>query len=193
MKLTVTSDLAKTSARALTAPDAVVKPAAARALTRAAVTVRKEASKEIRKTYAIRASTAKSKLRATRASVRNLESSVIAAGRRAALAAFGARLLTGRRRAGKISVLVVRRHGRRLVSGRSEFEGAPFIQTMPRTGHVGIYQRETGRRLKIVELFSIDVPTALVSARVSPKLLRIGEERFRTEFARELNFRSGRR
>lgn len=188
MRVEVVSDLALTSRLALTAPDRVVKPAAVRALNRAATTVRKLGSQEIRKTYAIPSAVAKSGLRDRKASFANLEAAVIAAGRRVALYAFGARKLRGRR-TGEISVLVLRKGGRKVVRGRSEFAGRPFIAEFA-SGHVGIYQRASGSRLKIKELFSIDVPSAMISARVSPRLLAAGRERFRTEFARELRFRT---
>jgi hypothetical protein len=173
------------------APDKVIRPAASRALSRAATTVRKAASQEIRKTYAIPAARAKGSFRIKRAGFRDLEAAVIATGQRVALGVFGARALRGRRTRGKVSVLVLKKEGRKVVRGRSDLVGAPFIAEF-QGGHIGIYQRQTARRLKIKELFSINVPSAMVASRVSPRLLALGRQRFQTEFARELRFRLNR-
>lgn len=186
MKLDVRSDLRRVAGRVGSYPSKIVRPAASRALTRAATTGRKEASKQIRAVYAMPAAAAKDRITIRGATPARLEAVIRASGDRIPLYAYSAR----QTRAG-VTVRVLRAEGRKIVKGRREFMGKPFIATM-KSGHTGVFQRKTAARLQIAELFSVDVPTAMISEKVVAVIDDVILDRFRTEFERELRFRANR-
>jgi hypothetical protein len=58
------------------------------------------------------------------------------------------------------------------------------------TGHVGVFERKGNPRLPIKELFSVSLPQAFAQRTVRDAMVKLAGERFRTEFAREVKFRS---
>jgi len=190
LKVSVTSNLNEVKARYSDASSRVVAPAAARALNRTAVTVRREVSSKIRLTYALPAADVKEQIRIMPATKARLEVRIVASGKRIPLYSFSAKQLKIRRggKGGQVTVKVLRAGGRKVVTGRKGLTGRPFIATM-KSGHTGVFQRVGKGRLKIKELFSIDVPSAMVSQRLSKALRGVATSRFAIEFNRELKFR----
>lgn len=157
--------------------------AAVRALNRAGVTVRAEASREITQIYNLKAATAKAQIRIVHASRARLKLELIASGRPIPLYQFDAK----QRRKGLVSVHVRRDGPRKVVKGNPQYVGAPFVATM-KSGHVGIFQRLTKRRLPIRELFSIDVPRAMTAKVVFEALERAALDAFNRNFEREVQY-----
>lgn len=176
--------------RAVDNLDAAVKGrATARALNRAATTVRSEARKEIRKRWNVAASRVNKVIQIRQASAGRLEALVYARDRRLALSAFGGRL---QKRSGNVSVQVLKGGPRKIVSGNPKHVGRPFLATVGKGRHLGIFQREGRGRLPMRELFTVSIPSGLVNSKISEILRRVASRRFNDELARELRFRSGR-
>lgn len=167
--------------------DAVRGRALARALNRAATTVRASARREIRARYNIAASRINQVIQLRQATASNPDAIVYAKDRRLALAVFGARA----KKSGEVSVKVLRAGPRKPVTGKSAYEGQPFLQTVGRGRHVGIFQRVGRRRLPIKELFSVSIPGALTNKVIAQVLRKVAIERFGIELDREIKFRSG--
>jgi len=188
----ITVDVRHNSAAAFRAldqlTDAVRGRALARSLNRAATTVRAGARREIRARYNILASRVNQVIQLKQATSANPEALVYAKDRRLALAVFGGRS----KKSGEVTVKVLRTGPRKAVDGKSAYEGKPFLQTVGKGRHVGIFQRVGRERLPIKELFSISIPGALTNKIVADVLRKVAVERFGIELEREIKFRSGR-
>ena len=180
LNISVQSDLSRTVLALQVRSQGLIDAAAVRALNRAATTVRAEAGRRIRERYNLRVSVIKDDLRLVRARRGSLESQVIARGAPIPLIEFGARQS---RRAG-LTVQVRRDRGRKRVRNA-------FIATM-KSGHRGAYARRGRERLPIDELYSIGVPSMFSQREILRALRGVATQRFATELARELKFRSGR-
>lgn len=169
--------------------DVVRGRALARALNRAATTVRAGARREIRGRYNIAASRVNKVIQIKQATSLNPEAVVYAKDRRLALSVFGVRTA---KKSGEVTVKVLRAGPRKTVRGNPKYEGAPFVQTVGRGRHVGIFQRVGRERLPIKELVSVSIPGALTNKVIADVLRRVAVERFGVELEREIKFRSGR-
>ena len=161
----------------------------ARALNRAATTVRAGARREIRNRYNIAASRVNQVIQIKQATSINPEAVVYAKDRRLALAVFGVKTA---KKTGDVTVKVLRSGPRKTVSGNPNYEGAPFVQTVGRGRHIGIFQRVGRERLPIKELFSVSIPGGLTNKVIADVLRRVAVERFGVELDREVKFRKGR-
>lgn len=151
--------------------------AAARALNKMADQAKTAAAREVRSAgYNLKASVIKAQMRVKRATPGQLTASVVASGRPIPLIQYGARQ-TGR----GVSVSVQK--GRKVIAGA-------FIATM-RSGHVGVYVRESGGKhvkvkkggkaswheLPIRQLFGPSVPDALANKAVQDALQTLVAEK----------------
>jgi len=154
----------------------VINLATVRALNRTATSVRAEASRQINSRYRIKIAAIKKQLRIKKADRFVQVAEIIASGRRIPLIEFAARQT-------RKGVTV------RVTSTRKLVRHA-FIATMP-SGHRGVFARKGERRLPIQQLFAMSLPQAFTQRYVVAAMKRVGRERFRVEFDRELKFRSG--
>lgn len=169
--------------------DAVKGRATARALNRAATTVRASARKEVRARYNLTAGRVNKVIQIRQASASKPEAVVYARDQRLALAVFGSRQ---QKRSGNVTVQVLRGGPRKIVKGNPKYRARPFVQTVGKGRHVGIFQREGAARLPIQELFSVSIPGGLVNKTIGRILQQVAAKRFNEEFRRELAFRAGR-
>lgn len=178
LQIDVRSDFKQAVARLQASFDRTVLPqATASALNRTATTGRVQASRRIRERYNLKAGAIRAQMRIVRANRGRLTAEVIASGRPIPLIEFAARQVgTG------VSVSVIR--------GSRKVRLHAFIAKM-KTGHVGVYERTSRRRLPIKELFSVSLPRAFTRAEILTSIERVAIERFRIELARELRFRMG--
>ena len=100
------------------------------------------ANRRVRETYYIKAADLNKSMKITRASYSNPEAQLRIRGRRIAVYAFGARQTKK-----GVTVRIRRDRGRKLIRHA-------FIAAMP-TGHTGVFQRKTIKRLPIKELYSL--------------------------------------
>lgn len=177
LKIDVRSDIKQAVARLEANVDRVLPQATARALNRTATTVRAQASRRIRERYNLKAGAIRAQMRISRANRGRLTAEVIASGRPIPLIEFSAR----QTRKG-VSVQVIR--------GRRKVRLHAFVAKM-RTGHVGVFERTSSKRLPIRELFSVSLPSAFTQKEILTSIEQVAVERFRIELERELRFRTG--
>lgn len=177
LRIDVRSDIKEVVARLQADVDRLLPQATARALNRTATTVRAQATRRIRERYNLKAGVIRAQLRINRADRNRLTAEVIASGRPIPLIEFSAR----QTRAG-VSVRVIR--------GQRKVRRHAFIAKM-HTGHVGVFERTSSKRLPIKELFSVSLPVAFARKEILAALEQVAVERFRIEFERELRFRAG--
>lgn len=178
--------------------DAAKGKAAAHALNRAAVTVRKEASQRIRARYNIDSGRVNRILRIRNANASDLQAVVYAKDRRIALSAFGRASLRRkyeRTKAGKaaraISVKVMKGQASKIVTGKPEYAGDPFLMVVGKGEHLGIFQRVGQAKNPFRELMSVSVPGGLATRAIREALVKVASERFTAELTRNLRFRAG--
>jgi len=104
------------------------------------------ASKEVRRIYAIKAGDLKKSVRITKARKGRIKASHTVAGKRLKLSYFGPRQTKK-----GVSIRIKKSEGRKIIL--SSFKA---VMT---SGHEGVYQRKTSKRLPIKELTTLDLPT----------------------------------
>jgi hypothetical protein len=208
--ISVQSNLKSAVARLEVRSNKLVEASAVRALNRTATTVRAEAAKLIRQRYNIKSSVIKAQMRIIRARRGNLTAEVIAFGRkRIPLIEFAV---------GNVALHGIKfraSHGNLRVAASGFGRKRPLVRTkvlhqqgtktwrhafvarMP-TGHVGIFER-TGqfkrrgdpKLEKIKQLFGPNIPQTFTHRSIRAAMRRVAEQRFITEFERDLRFRAG--
>jgi len=122
--------------------DKALANAARRTINKLIAKGKTNANRRVREIYYIKASDLNRQTKVTRANYSNMEATIKIKGRRVAVYAFGAR----QTRTG-VTVRIRRDRGRKLIRHA-------FIATMP-TGHIGVFQRKTKKRLPIKQLYSL--------------------------------------
>lgn len=149
--------------------------AMARALNRTIDGARTQAVREIRSRYKVRADVVRKAFATQKATRETLRAVLQASGRPLPLIGFGARQV----RAG-VSVAI--KDGRKVVKHA-------FVQTIARTGYVGVFQRKPGvARLPIKQLYSISVPGVFMIDDVQAAMNATSTERFEAELTHQLDF-----
>lgn len=183
ISMSVNHDLRTLRIQIEKAPAEIRDKAAVRALNRTGTTIRAQASREISQVYNLRATVAKAQIEVVQATRARLRMEVVAKGSPIPLYKFDARKRSG----GLITVQVKRAGGRRVVKGKPDLVGAPFVAKM-KSGHIGIFQRLTNRRLPIRELTSLGVPGALTGKLVFEAVERVAMDTFERNFDREVAY-----
>ena len=187
LTISVESTIKKTVLALEAKTNAAVQASTVRALNRTATSVRKDAVTEIRKKYKLKSGTIRAQMVIVKASRNRLIAQIIASGKRIPLIEFSARAVnpwnkpgrSHKRRGGGVSV--------NMTGARTLYAGK-FIATMPKSGHVGVFERYGGG---IRQLVGISVPRALAERHINAALAKLAAERFAVEFQRDLNYRLG--
>lgn len=151
-----------------------------RALNRAIKGVSTDSVKLVREDYNVKARTIREGIKVRRATGKVLEGAAVVSGRRIPLLQFSARPAKpgGRKPLKGVSVQV--KHSRKTIRHA-------FVARM-KTGHTGVFQRETPSRLPIAEKFSYAVPEMLDQ----PETIKVLEEnainRFNKALDQEINY-----
>lgn len=148
--------------------------AIARALNRTVDGARTQAVREIRKIYKVRAETVRKAFTTHKASRESLRAVLTASGKPLPLIGFGARQV-------KAGVSVDIKKGRKVVKHA-------FVQTIARTGYVGVFLRKGGNRLPIKQLYSVSVPGIFSVKGVQAALDQANTERYETELHHQLDY-----
>jgi prophage minor tail protein Z (GPZ) len=120
--------------------------------------------------YNIKKSDIESKLNLTKATFSVLRGTIVAKTPRLALSKF----LTSQSKS-QIKVKIKKTENSKIVKGKNEYTGKPFITTM-KSGHKGIFQRKNNSRFPIKELYTIGISEMLGSENVSSYAVEKGEE-----------------
>lgn len=151
--------------------DKLQRKAAISALNRTGQQVRTAANREIRKTYSFKARVVSQSMKLQRSQFARLEVSVISEGRRTQVIDADAR-----QTAKGVTVRIGKQ--RKLIRGA-------FIATM-KSGHVGVFNRRTGKRLPIDEIYTIAIAEAFGSRPVVDAMRAKATEVFGPRFEHEL-------
>lgn len=148
----------------------MVPIAASAALNRTIRSARTEISREIRTVYNIKAADVSNAIAIKQATKTDLTATLYVKGKSLALKLFSPRQTgTG------VSIEIKRGNRKTLRS--------TFLAIMP-SGHQGVFERKTKKRLPIKELFTIGLPQMFSSKVMSEKLIAFFKEKFPPEFIR---------
>jgi hypothetical protein len=145
-----------------------------RALNRTADGLQTDASREIRKTYQIKAKDLTPAFRKEKATLQHLAAFVEARGRPLPLYDFAARQ-------NKTGVSVAIKKGNRKTLKHA------FIARMP-SGHVGVFMRNSGKRLPIEEKYTLSVPGMLTAQTIAGVLEGLVTDRFEKALEQNVRF-----
>lgn len=149
-----------------------VDQAAIRALNRAIASVRTDATRRLAQEMGLRAKTVRDRLKIIPAKNGQLEATLVVGGKRIPIKEFAAR----QTRQG----VTYRGPG-----GARTLIKSAFIAKM-RSGHIGVFERRTTKRLPIVERFGASLPFVAVKQKILQAGLAVGEAAFRKNLEHEL-------
>lgn len=151
-----------------------------RALNRTIASVNTEANRRIRSELNIKAKDVRKAITVRRARRGALDASISIEAKAAPIVAYGAK----QTRKG-VTVKVKRARGRKLLK-------SAFIATM-KSGHRGVFQRRTEKRLPIDEIFSTSVADAVQNESTFRGIETVARTRFPIELASQLSLARSRR
>lgn len=147
----------------------------ARAINRAVTNAKKNMAKETSDKYFISSGNVRSTIRTTKASQSRLEAAAISSGAGIALSKFKVNPGTTVKQKGKkvrSRSPKVYKAGVEKAGGVKPLDGNPkaFIAVMRRSGHVGVFERESGDSLPIKQLYGPSVPQMIKNEEIMKKI-----------------------
>ena len=138
-----------------------IERATSSAVNRSIITIKKDLKKDVTSNYAIKSSEIENKLSVKKATFSNTTGYITSKAPLLSLHKF----FSSKKADGTIYVRVKKREKRKVVKGKSNLFGKPFIATM-KNGHRGIFQRKSTNRkesTRIQDLKTVSIPQMLGS------------------------------
>lgn len=138
-----------------------IERATSSAVNRSITTIKKDLKKDVTSNYAIKSSEIENKLSVKKATFSNTTGYITSKAPLLSLHKF----FSSKKADGTIYVRVKKREKRKVVKGKSNLFGKPFIATM-KNGHRGIFQRKSTNRkesTRIQDLKTVSIPQMLGS------------------------------
>jgi hypothetical protein len=161
-----------------------IEQAITRALNKAIVFARTSSVTSVRKIYKTRAKDIRKTFRIGKAGGAKLSAELTANGKQLPAYGFMSKANTRRNTGAAVNI-----------TGTSKVITGSFVARMPKTGHVGLFERygakeKVGKRFrqKIRELFTMSIPAALSNPTVEASVTKAIEARLPTLIQQELNF-----
>lgn len=148
-----------------------------RAINRAATTAQKNAAQETAKIYYIKSGDVRSTIKIVKSSKSNLKAAVISSGYKIALSKFRVSPKTRPRPTKRGYSPKVYKAGVEKAGGMKALDGNPkaFITTL-KSGHVGMFERESDTSLPIKQLFGPAVPQMIGNEKTMKKINKEANE-----------------
>jgi hypothetical protein len=175
----------------------VVRKAARQSVRRVAVAGRVVVSTEIRKVYNVKARDLEQRIKVDNGG--DLSSTIVIQGKSMSLSYFGAKQFYGRTVVSRSKTGLVKKKSRKLVgprpsgvqvgvmTGKTTMLAHTFMAQM-RNGHIGVFRRLGKKRLPIDEKNVVSFATMAQNAAVEPAVIARIQERWATEFPRQLEY-----